>query len=88
LGVERNVDFEAKFNSLSLALDPGMKDQLGDLTFLECDAFATELAGAKTQKDTMQILGRHHGRCILQAPTQDGKTTWKERCKDEEGFNR
>jgi hypothetical protein len=90
-GIEENVDLEGKLQSLGLVLDQGIMDQLGDLTYLECDAFATELASAQTQQEAIQILDKHSKRCILHAVAQDetkSTKTWKERCKEEEQFNR
>jgi hypothetical protein len=86
-GAEENVDIEKKLLALGVGLDDLVKNPLGDLTFLECDAFATKLAKIQNRMDAVSALANQWERCILKAVNQDGKT-WKERCKDEEEFNR
>jgi SpoVK/Ycf46/Vps4 family AAA+-type ATPase len=88
-GVDENVDLEGKLRALDLNLDDErIREQLGDLTYLECDAFATEVARAKNQAEAVRALEDHWKNCILQAVNQDDKKTWKTRCKEEEKYNR
>jgi ATPase family associated with various cellular activities (AAA) len=90
-GINQDVNLGQKLQSLGLELNQGIRDQLADLTYLECDAFATELASAQTQQEAIQILEKHSHRCILHATAQDQQKstkTWKERCKEEEQYNR
>lgn len=87
-GTRENVDLEDKFRALGLEINSQIRERLGDLTYLECDAFATELARVTTPQRAVEVLDDHWNRCILQATSQEDKSTWKERCKKEEKFNR
>jgi hypothetical protein len=70
-------------------LTPKIKQQLGDLTYGECDAFATDLAKVSDKQEAIELLGGHWKRCTLQTRvskariSQKGETTWVERCKAE-----
>jgi hypothetical protein len=93
-GAAENVDVEKKLAELEVTIDGEIKQRLGDFTFLEYDAFATDLANASTGQEALKVLEYHYDRCILKAVSQDSQTantenkTWKERCKDDERFNR
>jgi SpoVK/Ycf46/Vps4 family AAA+-type ATPase len=87
-GTEGNVDLEEKLRTFGLEQNDHTKNQLGDLTFLECDAFSDALAKAKTQQEATKSLDNQWRRCILNATSQDSTETWKLRCKTEERFNR
>lgn len=91
-GSQQNIDLEQKLGALGVILDAPLKERLGDLTYLECDAFATELAKAQNTQEAISILEDHWKRCILQTKVRqdDGQeeVTWKERCEEEEQFNR
>ena len=87
-GAEENVDLEKKLPILSANVDDSIRNMLGDLTFLECDALATKLAKVQTGEEAVRALVNQWERCILKSPTQDYDKTWKERCKGEEQFNR
>ncbi len=84
-----NVDFKGKFRSLRVKLTPEIKLQLGDLTYGECDSFAIELANANNAQRAITVLGAHWKGCTLQARvSNEEKTTWAQRCKEETQFNR
>jgi hypothetical protein len=91
-GAQQNIDFEQKLPALGVILDTQLQERLGDLTYLECDAFATELAKANNTQEAISILEDHWKRCILQTIVkQDDKQedrTWKERSEEEAQFNR
>lgn len=92
-GTDENVDIGEKLRFLGLDNDLKIKEQLGDLTYLECDAFATQLTAVKTGDDLKKALADRWKECILQTLTQDknagGKNiTWKKRCENEEHFIR
>ena len=81
----------AKLNlraKLGAKLTPVTRQQLGDLTYGECDAFATDLARVSNRQEAIKLLGDDWKRCTLQtrvakAEIKKGEITWKERCKDE-----
>jgi hypothetical protein len=88
-GATEDVDLEGRLRDLSVDLTDEIRQRLGDLTFLECDAFATELAKAPSGQEAIRALGNHWERCILQAQISQGEeTTWKERCRTEAVHNR
>ncbi len=87
-GTEGNVDLRKKFEELGIDLDGAIIEKLGDLTYLECDAFATQLGKAGSSEKAKKVLDDHWGRCILKTLTGDPKIPWKKRCENEEHFNR
>lgn len=76
------LNIGVKFNKLGFKLTPNMKQQLGDLTYGECDAFATELAGTTSKQAAISVLNGCWKRCTLQTRVSKG-TTWKLRCEAE-----
>jgi SpoVK/Ycf46/Vps4 family AAA+-type ATPase len=88
-GAAENVDLEGRLKELGVDLIDEIKRQLGDLTFLECDDFATELAKAPNAQEAIRALEDHWERCILQARFSQGEeTSWQERCRTEAVHNR
>jgi hypothetical protein len=87
-GSDENVDLKAKFRSVGVEIKKQHKERLGDLTYLECDAFATDLAKTNTPGDSIATLDDHWERCILRAANQPDRSTWKDVCKKQERFNR
>jgi transcription termination factor NusB len=87
-GIKENVDIGKKLRELGLHPSEQTKERLGDLIYLECDNFATDLAKATTPTEAMETLEDHWKGCILQAINKNEKLTWKECCKKEEQFNR
>src|SRR5262249_5401640 len=88
-GAEENVALDQKLKSLGVKIDDQIERRLGDLTYLECDAFATALGKAQNAQEALETLEDHWKRCILQTKAnQDHEATWEERSKAEEQFNR
>jgi len=88
-GAAEDVDLEGRLKVLGVDLTDKIKKRLGDLTFLECDAFATELAKAPNAQEPIRALDNHWERCILQAHVSQGEeTNWEERCRTEAVHNR
>jgi hypothetical protein len=88
-GASENVDIGERLNTLKVDLTDEIKQRIEDFTFLECDAFATELAKAPNAQEAIRTLDDHWGRCILKAHVVQGEeVTWKERCATEAIYNR
>lgn len=88
-GADENVAIDEKLKAVGVKIDEQIEERLNDLSYLECDAFATVLAKAETAQEAIEVLEEHWKRCTLQAKiTQDHDSTWEERCKAEEHFNR
>ncbi len=86
-GASGKVNVSKILKNLGVTIDGQVKKHLGDFTFLEFDAFATDLAKAKDAQAALRSLEYHWERCILQSVDEDNKT-WKQRCTEEERFNR
>jgi hypothetical protein len=86
-GASGNVNVGKTLKRLGVKIDGQVKKHLGDFTFLEFDAFATDLVKAKDAQEALRSLEYHWERCILQSVDEDNKT-WKQRCTEEERFNR
>ena len=88
-GAEENVDIEERLRTLEVGLTDEIKQRLGDLTFLECDGFATELAKALNAQEAIRTLDDQWEKCILKARVVHGEEgSWKERCGTEAIYNR
>lgn len=89
-GSARNIDLEEKLRALGVDLTPQIKEQLGDLTFGECDNFASNLSEALNPQAAIKLLDDHWRRSTLQSPVskEENVTTWSERCKKEAHLNR
>lgn len=88
-GATEDVDLEGKLKELGVDLNDGIKKRLGDLTFLECDAFATELAKTPNAQEAIRALDSHWERCIMQTSLIQGEeTNWEEHCRTEAVHNR
>jgi hypothetical protein len=88
-GAAESVNIEEKLKNLGVELKDEIKKRIADLTFLECDAFATELAKASSAQEAIRALDNHWERCILQARVVQGEeTNWEERCRTEAIHNR
>ncbi len=83
------IDVKNKLSALKVDLSAEITKKIGDLTYDECDDFATELAHATTAKKARTILSDHWNKCTLQERvskahlSKKGQTTWAERCKKE-----
>jgi hypothetical protein len=87
------LDLAARFRKLRVKLTSEIKQQVGDLTYGECDAFATDLATVGDKQEAIKLLGGHWKRCTLQTRvsraqiSREGETTWAERCRTEATHN-
>jgi hypothetical protein len=74
---------------LGVTLTDQIKEELGDLTFGECEALAADLAKASNPQEALTVLTDVWQRCTLQAPVSQGvEKTWAERCREDAQFNR
>jgi SpoVK/Ycf46/Vps4 family AAA+-type ATPase len=88
-GAAKNVDLKAKLRGLSVVLTTEIKNQLRDLTYGECDAFATSLVDVKTSQEAIKLLDDHWERCTLHGPISKEETqTWEARSKEDAQLNR
>jgi SpoVK/Ycf46/Vps4 family AAA+-type ATPase len=83
------IHIEKKLRSLKVAISVEVKNKIRDLTFGECEEFATELALATSGEEARKILVDHWGKCTLQESvskanlSKKGQTTWAQRCTKE-----
>jgi ATPase family protein associated with various cellular activities (AAA) len=83
-GADENIDIGERFSALGVKLAAEIEQRLEELTFLECDGFATELAKATNAQEAIRTLDSHWERCVLHAHvSQDGEVTWADRCRTE-----
>jgi hypothetical protein len=88
-GTTQDVDLEARFRVLGVTLTDKIKQELADLTFGECDTFASDLAKASDSQEAITALSDVWQRCTLKVPvTQGEEVTWGDRCKADAQFNR
>jgi hypothetical protein len=89
-GSGKNIDLESKLTDLGVDLTPQIKEQLNDLTFGECNDFATNLADAHNSQEAIKLLDDHWRRCTLNDPIskEENVSTWAERCRREAKLNR
>jgi hypothetical protein len=95
-GLNKNLDFKACFQGLGLVLDEDedLKRKIGDLTYGETQALASELATASKLQDALKALNDRWNKCTLQrhVPKLHARTeeeiSWRERCDSEKAFNR
>ena len=84
----RQIDLEEKFNTLGLAAIDEIKQQVGDLTYDECEALASVLEDEDTAEIVRLKLAKIHEHCTLMSPVgNEDATTWKLRCENEQQFN-
>jgi transcription termination factor NusB len=87
------LNLAAKFRKLGVKLTPEIRQQVGDLTYAECDAFASGLANVSDKQEAINALADHWKRCTLQTRVskaytgQEGEITWAERCRTESAYN-
>jgi transcription termination factor NusB len=88
-GSSENVDIVETLKKLGVQITQEITERLGDLTYGECDALATDLANAPDSQDAVRALQSHWERCILHANVAQGEQkTWEERCRAEAVHNR
>ena len=83
------IDIAKKLAALRVSLTARVKEKIGDLTYDECDDFATKLAGATSAVKARTILDDHWKKCTLRERvskanlSKEGQTTWAKRCEIE-----
>jgi hypothetical protein len=88
-GASGNLGIEAKLNELQVHLDKDIRQQLGDLTFSECNTFASALAKTTNAQDATSLLRAAWEKGTLRASVAQGEEkTWADRCQEEVSFNR
>jgi SpoVK/Ycf46/Vps4 family AAA+-type ATPase len=88
-GPGHNIDLEARFKSLGVTVTEKIRNEVGELTFGECEAFAGELARATDYQTAIEALEDVWGRCTLRTPVSRGEeTTWLDRSKADAQLNR
>jgi len=87
------INIESKFRQLRVGLTPLIRKQLGDLTYGETDAFASELARLTDKQEAINVLGEFWKKCTLEtrviraeASKEEG-ITWAKRCQNEAKHN-
>lgn len=90
---ESKIDIVTKLKDFGVQVSKHVKQELADLTYGECEEFATELAKAADAKSAREILSRRWTQCTLQTHVSKSRvtkaeTTWKKRCKVEAAHNR
>lgn len=83
------IDIREKLQTLGVTPSLEIKQQIGDLTYGECEAFASELSDVTSAQAAFSVLTAHWNDCTLQTPiSKDENKTWAERCKTEATHNR
>ena len=79
------IDVASTLRRLKVNVSLDIKQKIGDLTYGECDDFATDLAGATSKKSVVSILENHWSRCTLNSgvPGEKVQKTWRQRCEKE-----
>jgi ATPase family associated with various cellular activities (AAA) len=82
-GREKNLDLAAKLKEMEVT--DRIKEQIGDLTYDECERFVTELFRAQTPLAATNVLESIWSQCTLQTRVGLGEqeTTWAKQCADE-----
>jgi hypothetical protein len=85
----RKLNLGAKLQALGVEASTEIKQQLGDLTYSECEAFAGELSEVTSAQAALSLLAADWNACTLQTPiSKEESETWAERCKAEAIHNR
>jgi hypothetical protein len=84
------LHLDALLQKIGVERTEEVKQQLGDLTYGECDDFVSELASAANPQAALSVLSGCWSRCTMQGSIsqEDEKTRWTERCKEEAQQNR
>jgi SpoVK/Ycf46/Vps4 family AAA+-type ATPase len=87
------LNLQNTFRKLGVTMTAEIKRRLGDLTYGECDAFASELAKITDKQEAFTTLDGFWQKCTLQTRVsqaqvnQKGEITWEERSKIEAKHN-
>ena len=79
------IDIARTLRKLRANVSLATKQKIGDLTYGECEDFATALSGATNAPVAMSILEDHWTRCTLNTgvPGEKVQKTWRQRCAAE-----
>jgi hypothetical protein len=79
------VDIGQTLRRLKVNMSADIKQKIGDLTYGECDDFATHLATASSREAAHSTLEDHWGRCTLNTgvPGEKVQKSWRQRCAEE-----
>jgi hypothetical protein len=79
------IDIGQTLRRLKVNLSADIKQRIADLTYGECDDFATYLAGQTSRDTALSTLEDHWGRCTLNTgvPGEKVPKTWRQRCAEE-----
>jgi hypothetical protein len=84
-GREKNLNLAGKLQELKVDLTEKIKEQIGDLTYDECESFVTDLYKTQTPQGAASALAAIWSQCTLQTSVsqETEKTTWADRCRAE-----
>jgi len=79
------IDIGRTLRNLRVVMSPDIRQKIADLTYGECDDFATHLAGAASKQTANSMLDDIWGRCTLNTgvPGENVQKTWRQRCAEE-----
>ncbi|MFL6389688.1 MAG: AAA family ATPase [Terriglobales bacterium] len=83
------IDIRLRLRELGVKMTGNIQKMISDLTYLECDSFASDLAAATDKDSAKSILEGYWNDCTLRTPiSKSNQTTWEKRCEEERGFSR
>src|SRR5271165_1430889 len=86
---KKDWGLEGKLGKLGVSVKEEIRQQIEDLTYGECEEFASELAGAADKQEAVTILTNRWKYCTLETKVNpEDEKTWRDRCKAETQFNR
>jgi hypothetical protein len=79
------IDIGRALRRLKVTMNFETERKIGDLTYGECEDFATDLASATSKKAAQSMLEDHWSRCTLnsEVPGEKVQKTWRQRCEKE-----
>lgn len=79
------IDIGRTLRRLKVTINSDIQHKIGDLTYGECEDFATDLASATSKKSAQSMLEDHWNRSTLNSgvPGEKVQKTWRQRCEKE-----
>ena len=79
------VDIGRTLRNLKVNISADTRQKIEDLTYGECDDFATDLASTTSKNAAVSLLEDHWARCTLNTsvPGEKVQKTWRQRCAEE-----
>ena len=79
------IDIRQTLRQLGIVVTPDIRQKIADLTYGECDDFATHLANQMSKDAALSTLEDHWSRCTLNTgvPGEKVQKTWRQRCAEE-----